>query len=143
MTHRGPFTFCDSVIPQINRNPCARLLPVDQIVRSRQVCCKSTEGSAAMPRGHGVQISCWGSTGTERSSKVQSVILSQYPWHQRPLCNDYSYLIPWFNYVIRIYLLSGCLFSEGGATEDLAWPEPLRLSVICKARRPSANFGRV
>lgn len=45
--------------------------------------------------------------------------------------------------LLRIYLLRGCLVSEGSTTKALAWPEPLCLSVICKARLPSANFGRV
>ena len=86
-----------------------------------------------MPQGHGVQISRRGSAGKERErgSDVQSVILSKYLWHQQPLYNDYSYLIPQFNCVVRIYLLRGCLVSEGGTTKALAWPDPRCLSVIC------------
>lgn len=113
------------------------------MVHGQQVCCKPTEGSAAVPRGHGEQISCWGSAGKERGSDAQSVTLSQYLWHQPTPYSDYTYFIPRFNCVIRIYLLGGCLVCEGGATEHSARPEPLWLSVICKARLPSANFGRV
>lgn len=35
-----------------------------------------------------------GSTGKERESDVQSVILPKYLWHQQTLYNDNSYLIP-------------------------------------------------
>lgn len=73
-------------------------------------CCLRTPWSmadrfAANPPG--AQLLCRGATvcklaaGKQRGRDVQAVILSKYLWHQQPLYNDYSYLIPQFDCVIK------------------------------------------
>lgn len=111
-------------------------------VHSPKVCCKSSEGSALEPWGHGMEISSWDPLA--RRGKAMCTLLSclNICGVNKRFLTITVIWFPQFN-CTRMYSLRGCLVSEGSATKALAWPEALYLSAICGARPLSVNFGRV
>lgn len=88
------------LISQFTRNQCEGLH-----LYVLAVCGPRGPWFAANPPG--AQLLCRGATvcklasGKQRGRDVQALILSKYLWHQQPLYNDYSYLIPQFDCVIK------------------------------------------